>query len=115
MRMQALKQAYSVLVDNKKRATYDACGLGAAGLHVDIDLFHRQPKNGKDVMARAHLPFDTAAFGGVHRLHTQRKAACSECKVQPALHAAPACPGRCAGAHRQRHCLRGRSCHNGSA
>ena len=85
--MQALKQAYSVLVDAKKRATYDACGLNAAGLHVDPDLFHRRPKDGGDVMARAHLSFETAAFGGVHSLCMQRKAACEECKVRFQGHA----------------------------
>jgi hypothetical protein len=77
--MQALRQAYQVLIDPEKRRVYDTCGLG--GLKVDAGLFGKQPVNGADLFLQAHLPFHTAAFGGVHQMECERQQSCHTCQV----------------------------------
>jgi hypothetical protein len=79
--MQALRQAYQVLIDPKTRHKYDVSGLGGLGPKVDAALFRKQPVDGADLFLRTLLPFDTAAFGGAHRIECQRKLCCQACQV----------------------------------
>ena len=79
---QAARQAYEVLIDPDRRARYDQGGLNAHGLGIDSSLFDAQPRDGRDINVRATLPFEIAAFGGVHRVVLERQGPCSSCSVR---------------------------------
>ena len=80
--MQAVKQAYKVLKDLRTRAVYDVGGLSSLAIDIDVHIFDSSEVIGDDILARAHLPFDVAAFGGVASVQAQRDAVCTQCQVR---------------------------------
>ena len=80
--MQEVHQAYSVLIDPRKRAIYDKYGVSARGLDLDQAVFDGKIEDGADVIASVHLTFEQGVFGCVRTITLNRMVTCNDCQVR---------------------------------